>query len=178
MLAILAALLGIVMLSNQNPITTQENLKPPGNLIVTITWPQGNDDIDLWLLGPGEKRPIGFLNKDGEVWNLLRDDLGTAADDTGLNYENAFSRGTPEGEYIVNVFAFNVNTGFPKEVRYEIRMNTPSGDTIKIDSGSITFNHPKEELTAVSFRLDKDGHLVEGSVMKIYRPLVYNKGSK
>jgi hypothetical protein len=173
MLALLLTLLGIVMISNQNPVTTQDAIKPPGNIIVTITWPQGNDDVDLWLFGPQEKKPIGFTNKDGEVWNLLRDDLGTAADETGLNYENAFTRGTPEGEYIINVFAFNINTGFPKDVQYEVRLNTASGTVIKIASGTVTLHHQKEEVTAISFRLDKDGHLVDGSVLKIYRPLVY-----
>ena len=174
MLTILIMLIGIVLVSNQNPpVPVEDNMKPAGNIIVTIAWPNGHDDIDLWLMGPGEKKPIGFLNKDGENWNLLRDDLGTAADDVGVNYENAFSRGTPQGEYIVNVFAFNITTGFPKEVKVEVRLNGKNNIVTKIFEGSVSFSRNKEELTAISFKLDADGKLVPGSVLKLYRPLVY-----
>jgi hypothetical protein len=174
MITILVILIGLVLISNQNPPKpTEDNMKPAGNLIVTITWPNGQDDVDLWLMGPNEKKPIGFLNKDGENWNLLRDDLGTAADDVGVNYENAFSRGTPQGEYVVNVFAFNVTTGFPKEVKVEVRLNGRNGVVTKIFEGSVTLDRPKQEVTAVTFKLDANGALVPGSVLKLYHPLVY-----
>jgi hypothetical protein len=173
MLTILIMLISLVIISNQNPPVIQDNMKPAGNLIVTITWPNGQDDVDLWLMGPNENKPIGFLHKDGENWNLLRDDLGTAADDVGINYENAFSRGTPPGEYVVNVFAFNITTGFPKEVKVEVRLNGKNGVVTKIFEGPVTLSRPKEEITAVTFKLDDKGNVVPGSILKLYHPLVY-----
>ena len=39
------------------------------------------------------------------MFNLLRDDLGTCGDATGLNYEVSYARGNPAGEYTVEVIA-------------------------------------------------------------------------
>ena len=42
-------------------------------------WPPELDsDVDLWVQAPGDV-PVGYSNKGGAVFNLLRDDLGHAA---------------------------------------------------------------------------------------------------
>src|SRR5437667_7216328 len=49
---------------------------PPGNVIVEMTWAKESDsDVDLWVQAPGDV-PVGYSNKSGMIFNLLRDDLG------------------------------------------------------------------------------------------------------
>lgn len=145
--------------------------KAPGNLIVTITWPQGDDDVDLWLDGPKEKRPVGYSHKAGVEWNLLRDDLGDQSDLTKLNYENAYSRGLSAGEYVVNVHAFRC-PDLPIKVNVTVDMNKTAGaPTIHIFATTVTLIYEHEELTALRFRLDAKGDVVPGSVNHLFKPL-------
>jgi hypothetical protein len=53
-------------------------------------------DVDLWVEAPGD-RPVGYSNKSGQIFSLLRDDLGKSQDITDFNYEIAYSRGMPAG---------------------------------------------------------------------------------
>ena len=106
---IMLALLGFVaivvlLLPHLNPpVQATEATQPPGNVIVEVRWPDEFDsDVDLWVEAPGDV-PVGYSNKGGRIFNLLRDDLGHIGDTTGLNYEIAFSRGTPGGEYTVSL---------------------------------------------------------------------------
>lgn len=169
MLSILLSLIAIVMLSNQNPPVESQDSRPPGDLIATITWPEGNSDVDMWLDAPGEKIPVGYTNKDGEVWNLLRDDTGLGINDVGINYENAYTRGAPEGEYIINLHAYRVDT-FPLSVKVEVQMSNHHTMT-NIWKGTLTLTKPGEELTAVRFKIDKNGNLLPGSIYQIFQPL-------
>ena len=58
---------------------------PPGSLIIDIHWDDKFDaDVDLWVQAPGDV-PVGYSNKSGGVFNLLRDDLGKAKDLTDGN---------------------------------------------------------------------------------------------
>jgi hypothetical protein len=79
----------VLLLPHLNPPgkAEEDHTAPPGNVIVEVTWPDAVDaDIDLWVEAPGD-RPVGYSNKGGAIFNLLRDDLGKRADVTGLNYE-------------------------------------------------------------------------------------------
>ena len=54
----------------------------PGNVMVEARWADELDsDIDLWVQAPGDV-PVGYSNKSGVIFNLLRDDLGRNADPT------------------------------------------------------------------------------------------------
>ncbi|RVC14735.1 hypothetical protein EN884_16150, partial [Mesorhizobium sp. M7A.F.Ca.AU.001.01.1.1] len=73
----LVMIIGIVALLIQvKKAVEQAAAEPPGNMIVHAVWPQGDTDVDLWVDGPGELVPVGYSNKGGLLWNLLRDDLG------------------------------------------------------------------------------------------------------
>jgi hypothetical protein len=62
--------------------------------------------------------PVGYSNKSGKVFDLLRDDLGMAQDMTDSNHEVAYSRGAPAGEYVVNVHMYRgVNVTYPIPVK-------------------------------------------------------------
>ncbi|MEO1020105.1 MAG: hypothetical protein AAFY56_20805, partial [Pseudomonadota bacterium] len=83
-----------------------QDATPPGNVMVEIRWPDALDaDVDLWVQAPGDV-PVGYSNKGGLIFNLLRDDLGLRADATKMNYEVIYSRGIPPGEYTVNLHLY------------------------------------------------------------------------
>lgn len=149
-----------------------EGVTPPGNVTVMATWPPGDTDIDLWVTGPGELVPIGYSNKGGLLWNLLRDDLGAAPDATMLNFENAYTRGSPAGEYIVNLHCYRCPV-VPQKVSVEV--GSSKGDASKgtrsIVTATVELKANGQERTAIRFRLDGAGDLVPGSLNTVYKPL-------
>jgi len=160
----------IIVLPNINPPIIQEDAaKQPGNIIVSAAWPEGDTDVDLWLSAPGDKKPIGYSNRSGSVWNLLRDDLGTASDNTPFNYESAFSRGTPAGEYVVNLHCYRC--AGPTPVVVEVRIGAPGQPSKPLKVETIVLAEQGAEVTAIRFRLDGDGKIVPGSVNKIFKAL-------
>jgi hypothetical protein len=164
-----------MMLPHLNPPATDDQSEPPGNVIVAIEWPPGNTDVDLWVTGPGEIVPVGYSNKSGLLWNLLRDDLGTSPDATPSNYENAYTRGVLPGEYIVNVHCYRCPI-LPVPVDVEISIQKEGANGAKepmkiIATTKVTLHEDHEELTAIRFELTKGGELVPGSMNHVYREL-------
>src|SRR6266702_2141726 len=120
-------LMTMLMMTVMNPpakASETDGVTAPGNVIVEIQWPDKLDaDVDLWVQAPGDV-PVGYSNKSGRVFNLLRDALGQAQDMTDLNYEIAYSRGTPAGEYIVNVHMYRgIGVTYPIPVKVNITVN-------------------------------------------------------
>ena len=176
---ILLALIGfvamVVMLLphiNQAEVEAQDH-KAPGNVIVEMHWPQDKPfDVDLWVRGPGAG-PVGFWNKGNEVFNLLRDDLGTEGDATTLNYEVSYSRGIPSGEYTVNVHMYgHIPPGTIVPVKVVVSVRTKYEATRQILQSSVVLTRHNQEKTIFSFRLTKTGELVDDSVSTLYRPLI------
>jgi len=91
----------LLLLPHLNPpATASEGTPAPGNVIVEISWPEKVDaDVDLWVEAPGDV-PVGYSNKGGLIFNLLRDDLGGQADVTQINYEVSYSRGVPRRQVL------------------------------------------------------------------------------
>ncbi len=181
---IMLALAGFVMLvllllPHLNPrAIAQDSLRSPGNVIVEIRWPDEIDaDVDLWVQAPGDV-PVGYSNKGGAVFNLLRDDLGHVADLTGLNYEFSYSRGAPAGEYTVNLHLYRNQTGyFPIPVTVVVSTKTSEHVSSKpILSTRLELSREGEERTAFRFRLDQKGGLVAGSVHDLPRALRSRQG--
>lgn len=161
------------MLPHINPPALDANSEPPGNVVAHITWPEGNNDVDMWMDGPGEMQPVGYSNKGGLLWNLLRDDLGESPDATPLNYENAFTRGITPGEYIINVHCYRCPV-VPVPVQVEVSVKTEDGNksSMKIvATTSVVLGMNGEELTALRFELTREGDLIAGSMNHVFRPL-------
>jgi hypothetical protein len=152
----------LVLIAQVNPPTTP-TITPPGNLIVFASWRSGNDDVDLWVQY-GKEPSVGYSNKSGATFSLLRDDLGKTNDSTPLNYESAFSRGLPDGEYVVNVKCFRC--GGPVAVAVEIRL----AQGALIWTGTVNLAATKQERTALRFRMVA-GAVVQGSANKVFKPL-------
>ena len=104
----------VLMLAHVNPkaqAAVTKDSEPPGNVMVEANWPPDQDaDVDLWVQAPGDV-PVGYSNKGGAVFNLLRDDLGQQLDLSGLNYESSYARGIVPGEYTVNVHLYRNRAG-------------------------------------------------------------------
>ena len=160
------------LLPHVNPPASQSDADPPGNVVVAITWPEGDIDIDLWVTGPGEMNPVGYSNKGGVLFNLLRDDLGRLPDATALNYENAYSRGVVEGEYVVNVHCYRCPI-VPQQIDVEVSINdsTSGKGSRMIATTSLKLTASGQEKTALRFKLDTAGKLVPDSLNSVFRPL-------
>ena len=89
----------ILLLPFVNPPTEEESsTTPPGNVIIELFWDNKRDvDIDLWVKAPDDI-PVGYSNKGGIFFNLLRDDLGIYKDNSPVNDEVSYSRGISRGK--------------------------------------------------------------------------------
>lgn len=154
----------ITLLAQINP-PTDPQITPPGNLVASAAWPAGSIDVDLWVLAPDDK-PVGYPNKSGKVFSLLRDDLGMSNDLSALNYESAFTRGLPDGEYVVNVKCFGCAGKVPVNVDVEVRL--VEGGVVW--TGVVTLVAERQERTAIRFRL-RGGKVVVGSASSVFKPL-------
>lgn len=172
LLAMLLAVVAIVMLvlPSVNPKAEADPIDPPGNLVASIAWPAGKIDVDLWVAFGDDA--VGYSQKSGLVWSLLRDDLGTANDQTPLNFESAFTRGLPDGEYIINVKCYGCAGNVPVPVSVEVRL--AEGGVIW--RGVVDLVKEKQERTAIRFRV-ADGAVVKGSESSVFAP-VSNRGGK
>jgi hypothetical protein len=147
--------------------------EPPGNVIVEIRWPDEiASDVDLWVQAPGDV-PVGYSNKGGALFNLLRDDLGDVLDASNLNYEIAYSRGLAPGEYTINVHLYR-NAAAVSEIPVTVVVSAKSStqeSSRQLLTTKVTLKREGEEITAFRFRLDPAGDLERGSVHSLYKPL-------
>jgi hypothetical protein len=152
------------------------NTNSPGNISVEIVWHEDEVDVDTWVQAPGDVI-VGYSNKAGKVFNLLRDDLGQPYEKVGgLHHENVYSRNMPQGEYVVNIHMFNNSIGkWPIEVEVNVSIVKNSQDSKsenrKVIKTTLNLEKSDQELTAVRFRLDDKGNVVDGSINNQYKPL-------
>lgn len=156
----------VLLLPHLNPPTqAEETLVPPGNLVVEVRWPDEADlDIDLWVRAPGD-RAVGYSAKSGDVFDLLRDDLGNRNDATGMNYEVAYSRGLPAGEYAVNLHLYRDSRQMrPVTAIVVISLRSPDGnETVNLLTRHVEMRRLGEEVTVTRFSVDADGAVDSGS---------------
>jgi len=145
---------------------------PPGQVIVETRWPDDLDaDVDLWVEAPGDV-PVGYSNKGGKVFNLLRDDLGHRADATELNYEISHSRGIPAGEYTVNLHLYrNPSDTYPVPATVVVSVKKGDKGAKQILANRVELEREGQELTIFRFTLKDDGSLEKGSVHSLPRRL-------
>ena len=170
----------ILLLPHLNPPgkKAEKDAEPPGNVIVEARWPDDLDvDVDLWVEAPGDV-PVGYSNKGGAIFNLLRDDLGKRGDVLNLNYETSRSRGIPAGEYTVNLHLYRLsNAALPIPVTVVTSVKPDEKTSARqILSSKVKLKREGEELTVYRFKLDANGHLVKGSVHSLQKPLRAWKG--
>lgn len=152
----------------------QVGVTPPGNIMVDARWPDSStDDIDLWVQAPGDV-PVGYSNKGGAIFNLLRDDLGIRnAPGVSLRMESAVSRGVVPGDYTVNVHFYRsreLKVPVPVTVTVECKPNADDNVLHLLDR-TVQLQREGEELTVFRFHLDQQCRLDPGSVTSLQKPL-------
>ena len=164
----------LLLLPHLNPPTTTEDDKAnPGNLIVEARWADDlNADVDLWVQALNQPA-VGYSNKGGQVFNLLRDDLGLDGDFSQLNYEVSFSRGMPAGPYTVNLHLYrNKAKVYPLPVSVVVSLKRrPDESSREILKKKLFLRYEGEEATAFRFELDDHAQIVPGSVTDMPKPL-------
>jgi len=157
----------VIVLTQVNPKAkpSEDSTKPPGDIMVCISW-QGANDVDLWGIAPGQKIATGYANKNGEVLDLVRDDLGKDAL-SRPRMECQFARGLPDGRWAFNVHGYSI-TDREVLVHAEIRLGGEFGFSLLLDR-DLTIKQAQER-TIAQFRL-QDGKFVPGSMNEVYIPL-------
>lgn len=136
-----------------------------GNMLVTIAWPKGNVDVDLWLLAPGEP-PVGYTSKSGKTWNLLRDDTGLANDILEENFENAFSRGNPPGDYVIDIHCYSCSG--PVEVKAILEKKVKNSNRLEtVAEKKVTLRGRNDQRTLWAFHVNPDGVIDHMSEVEI-----------
>ncbi len=145
---------------------------PPGAIIVDLRWDEKVDaDVDLWVEAPGDV-PVGYSNKAGMIFNLLRDDLGHSGDPNSMNYEVAYGRGRWPGEYTVNAHLYrSADNRLPVKVMAKVDMQTREGQVKNLMQSAVELTHVGQEATIFRFRLDDKGELVQGSLNRLHKEL-------
>ena len=127
-------------------------------------------DIDLWVQAPDDI-PVGYSNKGGLFFNLLRDDLGIYKDNSPVNYEVSYSRGISKGNYIANVHLYREDKSPFIPIIAELLISVVDPDTNKrrqILKTSKKLEIIGKEITVFQFELDKKGKLNKNSINNNY----------
>src|SRR5258708_18723243 len=151
---------------------------PPGAVMVDIRWDDKIDaDVDLWVQAPGDV-PVGYSNKAGMIFNLLRDDLGHSGDPNSMNYEVAYGRGRWPGEYTVNAMLYRSrDRSLPLPVHAQVLLQDDGGAGQQVVASNVEFSFEGQEMTVFRFRLDDKGAFVADSVNRIHKDLRSAAGS-
>ena len=158
----------ILLIPFVNPPTEEESSStPPGNVIVELFWDNKRDvDIDLWVQAPDDI-PVGYSNKGGLFFNLLRDDLGIYKDNSPVNYEVSYSRGISKGTYIANVHLYREDKSPFQPIIAELLISVVDPDTNKrrqILKTSKKLEEIGKEITVFQFELDNKGKLNKNTI--------------
>ena len=175
--ALAAVLLIILFLVNPPKQDNAEDSRSRGNMRVEVYWPpEINADVDLWSKAPGDN-PVGYSNLNGRVFNLVRDDLGTHADLSGVNYEVSFTRGIPPGEYIINLHWYSNSQGAARiPVKVLITLKKDDGanskeSPTKVLTKTVLLTMVGREITVIRFTVDNDMNPIADSFSTIYKPI-------
>lgn len=162
----------LLLLHLNPPLDDEQDTRAPGSVIFELRWPdESRADVDLWVMGP-DGAAVGYSNRESELSNLLRDDLGFTHDLSNLNYENAYTRGIMAGEYQANVHLFSEHGSPPPiPVWLIVSVKRENGVTLRLVETEATLTHHGQEITAVRFGLTDEGRLVAGSIHAVPRPL-------
>ncbi|MEW8046665.1 MAG: hypothetical protein AB2805_09255 [Candidatus Thiodiazotropha sp.] len=133
----------IPLIKVQQESTRTEIEKAAGDMIAEITWaPDSPADIDLWANAPKKNENVGYASPYGEIFNLVRDDLGRYRFSIVYYSDNGMGN-TPVD---VNI-SIRYREGRLMHVVYEERL---------------TLEYPGQEKGVISFEM-RDRQLIEES---------------
>lgn len=160
---LLMLLVVLFILLPHRPEISVEDAARVGDMVVEISWPDGQrSDVDLWVRSPGD-RPVGYSRLRGKDCSLLRDDLGNR--DTPEREEILGCRSLPDGEWVVNLHLYTDIAGtapFPVRVYIWYRPGGTSG-RLPIYHDDVTLERTGQELTVARWTM-QDGKFLPGSL--------------
>ena len=168
-----------------NPPVKKSDAPKKAEYLVVVEWdPQMNDDVDTWIRDPNGIT-VSFVQKEGGLMNLEKDDLGYSNDTyrnpkTGestvvpINREVVTFRDVVPGRYQIALHIYarkyivqnEVGTNStrvvshtdPAKVRVTLIKLNPS--YVELYARELEYNRRGQQLTAFNFTLDVDGNLV------------------
>src|SRR5262245_15219462 len=162
------AFLFVIALLAVSSDSKEGKIDSKAEFLITMDWPDNHpDDLDLFVQDPTgniawyRHREAGFLTLD-------RDDRGGANDFIMVNGRKISSpireeivtvRGIVPGEYTVNISHFQATTGAPVTATVKVPKLNPTAQVIFDDK--LTVDHTGDEKTAVRFRLDTEGKVID-----------------
>jgi hypothetical protein len=151
-----------------SPEAKEGKIDSKAEFIITMDWPDSHpDDLDLFV-----QDPIGniawYRHREAGFLTLDRDDRGGANDFIVVNGRKIPSpireeivtvRGIVPGEYTVNISHFQATTGQPVQAMVKVQKLNPTAQVIFDDK--VMVDHTGDEKTAVRFRLDTEGKVID-----------------
>ena len=150
------------------PKTSEGKVDSKAEFIVTMDWPDNSpDDLDLMVEDPGGNI-AWYRHKEAGFLTLDRDDRGGVHDtivingrrvSTPIRQEVLTVRGIAPGEYTVNVAHYVATSGKPVPANVRVQKLNPIARVIY--EGQVKVDHRGDEKTAVRFRLDDKGAVID-----------------
>jgi hypothetical protein len=166
-LQIVAFLFFIAVLSIA-PDAKDGKVDTKAEFIITMDWPDNHpDDLDLFVQDP-VGNIVWYRHREAGFLTLDRDDRGGANDFILVNGMKIASpireeivtvRGLVAGEYTVNISHFQAVSGQPVEATVKVQKLNPNAQVIFDDK--VVVDHTGDEKTAVRFKLDTEGKVVD-----------------
>ncbi len=164
----IVAFLFFIALLAISPDAKEGKIASKAEFIITMDWPDSHpDDLDMFV-----QDPIGniawYRHREAGFLTLDRDDRGGANDfilvngrkiPSPIREEIVTLRGIVAGEYTVNVSHFQATTGQPVGATVKVQKLNPTAQVIFDDK--VTLDHTGDEKTAVRFRLDAEGRVID-----------------
>ncbi len=171
-LQVVAFLFFLAMLA-MAPKASEGKVDSKAEFIITMDWPDNHpDDLDLMVQDPAENI-AWYRHKEAGFLTLDRDDRGGPHDTISINGKRVSTaireevttiRGLVPGEYVVNVAHYVATTHQPVTASLRVQKLNPSARVVY--EGQVKVDHRGDEKTAVRFRLDEKGDVVDIN----YRP--------
>jgi hypothetical protein len=166
-LQVIAFLFFIALLA-VSPESKEGKIDSKAEFIITMDWPDSHpDDLDLFVQDP-VGNIVWYRHREAGFLTLDRDDRGGANDFIIVNGKKIPSpireeivtvRGIVPGEYTVNVSHFQATTGQPVAASVKVQKLNPTAQVIF--DNKLMLDHTGDEKTAVRFRLDNEGKVID-----------------
>ena len=166
-LQVIAFLFFIALLA-VSPESKEGKIDSKAEFIITMDWPDNHpDDLDLFVQDP-VGNIVWYRHREAGFLTLDRDDRGGANDFIIVNGKKIPSpireeivtvRGIVPGEYTVNVSHFQATTGQPVAASVKVQKLNPTAQVIF--DNKLMLDHTGDEKTAVRFRLDTEGKVID-----------------
>ncbi len=137
-------------------------------ILITVSWPDGHpDDVDTIVEDP-HGNLLWYHNRDTGLMHLDRDDRGLFQDrvvvdgvsvSSSINQETVSVRALKSGEYVVNVLHYQSN--YPEPLPVTVKVEKLNPEVSIVHYANMELNGVGHEETAVRFRLDSDGNVVD-----------------